>query len=474
MAKPKTDQSVVRNQAYKKSEFSIRERHNERLNESYYNADIVVDRKHMNIHFREHFRVDDTGEVVKESYAETFNRLLADGTISVKGLKTDGSAKVFDELVFDVNTDYFDRNGGYSYAISFFEEAYRCAVKEIGGEEYVLSAVMHADEKNVALSEELGRDVYHYHLHVVYIPVVDKEVLWTKRCKDLALVGTVKETIKQVSHSKKWPRFKADGKWVNSYSLLQDRYHDHMKNAGFIGFERGERGSTAEHVSTEEYKARKERERAAEYAAIAEQKQNEVNYLSVVAIEKQEEADQLDTDIAKKTKSSATLDKTVEKEQKRLTELQAKIAAEEKLVIEYEEIEKLGHKRGITGSVTVSGKMWTKILNLVKEALNSRNTIKNLNTEIKELKSDVKNATTALEKQKSAYAQLVNHVQPYLDAVKMFPLQVKETISQYLDMGRKQREQARLEQLQREQAAREQQKLHETQAPKRKRNDFEL
>ena len=78
-----------------------------------------------------------------ENYAETFERMLAEGVISTRGLKAD--AKVFDELVFDVNTDYFDRNGGYEYAKSFFEEAYRCAVKEIGGEEYILSAVMHAD-----------------------------------------------------------------------------------------------------------------------------------------------------------------------------------------------------------------------------------------------------------------------------------------------------------------------------------------
>ncbi len=39
-----------------------------------------------------------------------------------------------------------------------------------------------------------GRDVYHYHLHVVYIPVVEKQILWSKRCKDKALRGTVKET----------------------------------------------------------------------------------------------------------------------------------------------------------------------------------------------------------------------------------------------------------------------------------------
>ena len=58
----------------------------------------------------------------------------------------------------------------------------------IGGEQYILSAVMHADERNRGLSNALGQDVYHYHLHVVYIPVVEKKVL---RVPD-EIVGIVK------------------------------------------------------------------------------------------------------------------------------------------------------------------------------------------------------------------------------------------------------------------------------------------
>ena len=150
------DKSVVRNQGYQKKGISIRERHNERENETYYNSDIQLDKKHLNVYFKQS----------EKSYAETFDNMITAGTISTRGLKAD--AKVFDELVYDVNTDYFDRNGGYEYAKSFFEEAYKHAVSEIGGEEFILSAVMHADERNKALSEKLGRDVYHYHLHVVY------------------------------------------------------------------------------------------------------------------------------------------------------------------------------------------------------------------------------------------------------------------------------------------------------------------
>src|SRR5699024_11970653 len=111
----------------------------------------------------------------------------------------------------------------------------------------ILSAVMHADERHRALSAALGEDDYHYPLHVVYIPVVEKQVLWSKRCKDKSLVGTVKETLMQVSRSKKWaskpaldaegkPMLNARGKQIlkSSYSVLQDDFFHFMRSAGYL------------------------------------------------------------------------------------------------------------------------------------------------------------------------------------------------------------------------------------------------
>ena len=231
------DRSFVREEPLRRSSIGIRERHNERKNESYSNADVVPERSFMNIHFKQ----------PEASY---------------------------ERMVFDVNTRYFDEHGGYDYAKEFFAEAYRCAVGIVGGEQFIVSAVMHADERNRSLSQELGRDVYHYHLHVVYIPVVQKDILWSKRCKDPALRGTVKERINQISHSKKWrstrvldeqgkPLYDLEGKPLmeNSYSVLQDIFFDHMEDAGYHGFQRGERGSTAEHLSVLQFKTEKEQER---------------------------------------------------------------------------------------------------------------------------------------------------------------------------------------------------------------------
>ena len=134
----KINRCVVRNQAYRRDSFSIRERHNERKNMDYQNPDVVIDRAHLNVHFKS----------CPGTYEQEFNRMVNEGGISLRGLKSD--AKVFDELVFDVNSAYFENHGGYEYAKEFFAEAYRLAVREAGGEEYVLSAVLHADERNRA------------------------------------------------------------------------------------------------------------------------------------------------------------------------------------------------------------------------------------------------------------------------------------------------------------------------------------
>lgn len=220
------------------------QQHNEREKESYVNQDIVPERTRLNVHFKE-----PTG-----SYAEMFQKLKENGVISTRGLKED--AFLYGELVFDVNTAYFHNHGGYDFAKQFYTDAYKSAIEIVGGEQYILSAVMHADERNRAMSDALGQDVYHYHLHVVYIPVVEKQILWTKRCKDKSLVGTVKETIQQVSMSKKWdskpaldehgkPLLNANGKTVlrKSYSVLQDDFFAAMRKAGYDDVERGERGS---------------------------------------------------------------------------------------------------------------------------------------------------------------------------------------------------------------------------------------
>ena len=52
------------------------------------------------------------------------------------------NALKYGELLFDVNSAYFHNHGGYEYAKQFYADAYKAAVEIVGGEQYILSAVM--------------------------------------------------------------------------------------------------------------------------------------------------------------------------------------------------------------------------------------------------------------------------------------------------------------------------------------------
>ena len=257
----KTNYSVARVVTYTKQSIGKAERHNERKNKVYSNMNVDLEQTKNNVHYK----------TCNTTYNERIKELVDEGIVSLRGLKD--NAKVFDELILDINSDYFEKHGGYDFAKRFYEEAFHFAEKEYG-KDYIISAVMHADEQNIALTEEYGKPVYHYHLHVIALPVVKKEIKYSKRVKDKSLVGKVKETIMQVSHSKKWKSQKAldnegneilndKGKpvLIKSYSLLQDRFYKYMSDNGYKDFIRGEKGSTAEHLSDIEFKTKKEREK---------------------------------------------------------------------------------------------------------------------------------------------------------------------------------------------------------------------
>ncbi|MCL1821089.1 MAG: plasmid recombination protein [Oscillospiraceae bacterium] len=418
MAKTKVNSTVVRNAGYDKGGFSIRERHNERKNESYHNGDIVTERSELNINLLRRLHVDGT----PFTYQQSYEKMLAEGTIVERGLKPD--AKVFAELVFDVNTDYFEQNGGYDFAVKFYEEAFNLAIKEIGGTEYILSAVLHADERHSALSEQLGYDVYHYHLHVVYVPVVQKEILWSKRTKDKSLVGKVKEVIPQVSHSKKWPirvPVERDGKIinVNSYSLLQDRYNEHMRAAGY-DVERGERGSTREHLEVDEYK-----------------RQQEQKKLAVVSAQ-------------------------VEKKEARLDKLDAEIAVKEKAKATIKEVDGMGKPQTIGSGFIVTADELKKLKTLAKKSVNadkklaehiadSKKKIAALDEQITDLNLKLRDAQAEVNHWHREYKDLWNEVKDFIGAIRKFPARLKEFVSELFRPEREAAQRREQEQIQQSQ-----------------------
>jgi prefoldin subunit 5 len=401
----KTNFTVVRNEACPVTRVSVRERHNERKNENYFNGDVVPERSEMNVHFHRNFRPDGT----PESYQETIDRLLEEGTIVKRNFKP--KSAIIDELVFDVNTDYFERNGGYEFAKRFYEEAYRLAVKEVGDERYILSAVLHADERNKALSDALGHDVFHYHLHVVYVPVVRKEIKWTKRAGP-ELAGKVKAVIPQVNHTDKWPRIKVGRGYVNEYSKLQDRYHDHMKAAGFDGFERGERGSTAEHLDVLDFKIQQDERRL------------------------------------------EALDRQGEKKEARIEKLDAKLEVRQTKAATLDEINAMGHGLPLVPGVHFSDdeakrlkSLACKSIGIDKRAEEYRKNIAALNDEIRDMNSRVNqwrqsygSVVRERDSYKQNYDRLWAEVKPFIEAIRRFPRQLMDFIQKHLPLKNQNRE----------------------------------
>ena len=464
------DMSCARVKQCSAASIGATERHNERLNTDYANVNVVQERIPLNVHYRS----------PPSSYMETLRTMETAGTVSTRGLRKD--ATLFDEIIIDVNTMYFERNGGYEYAKKFYEEAYHFLEKKFGseyvvaavmhadeinkattsdlgkdvyhyhlhavvipvvdkdilwskrckdpalrkdatlfdeiiidvntmyfernggyeyakkfyeeayhflekkfGSEYVVAAVMHADEINKATTSDLGKDVYHYHLHAVVIPVVDKDILWSKRCKDPALRGTVRETIHQVSHSKKWasniplkdeqgqPVLRSNGKpkYRPSYSILQDELVAHMQEHGFTNFQRGELGSTRENLTSLQYQIEKDKERLANI-------------------------------------------------QERVEAAQTKYEAAWNVRKTESEIDDMG-KKTITGKYTVSKEDYKQLTALAKEGITSRQEIHKLNEDISLYKKQYIDCKYELRDTQSAYAALRRHCEPFLQALKYFP-----------------------------------------------------
>ena len=407
------DRTAARNVNLTASKIANAQRHNEREKESYTNPDIVPERLSYNFHFK-----TPTG-----SYSEMFEQMQAEGVISTRGLKDD--AKLYGELVFDVNSAYFYNHGGYEFARQFYADAYKAAVEIVGGEQHILSAVMHADERNRAMSEALGEDVYHYHLHVVYIPVVEKQILWSKRCKDKSLVGTVKETIMQVSSSKKWqskpsldengnPILTSKGKPVlkKSYSILQDDFFNAMRAAGYTDVQRGERGNTEEHLTVTQFKVQAEQERLETVTGlVAQAEQNLEN-----------------------TKAAA------EKQKKKLEVLQKETKAAKAAALTVQDIEAMGKKNALTGNVSLTPQ---ECDTLKKYAVNGI-AVKADNRRLKEKLASAEKTASIWKQRYEAlnekYQALKKKAQPYLDALEIASERVWAFLSSILARGKEQQE----------------------------------
>ena len=244
---------------------------------------------------------------------------------------------------------------------------------------------------------------------VVYVPVVEKQILWSKRCKDKALVGTVKETVMQVGRSKKWaskpllddagkPVLQKSGKPVlkKSYSVLQDDFFHYMRNAGYTDVERGERGSTEEHLTVTQFKVQREQERLDSLTAQADQKAQSL------------------------AKTSQTLSKKV----KELDAVQKKATLTKEALIHARDLDYIG-KRTFLGNYSLTEEEFSK---LKKQADHGYM----MDVENRRLKEELSTAKKEAVRWSNKYHDLWYDVKPYLDALHRAPELVRGFLEKIL------------------------------------------
>ena len=408
------DRTVARNQDLETpADVAKVQEHNEREKDSYSNQDIVPERTSLNVHFK----------APTDDYVKMFEQMEQDGVISTRGLKPD--AVKYGELIFDVNSAYFYNHGGYEFAKQFYADAYKAAAEIVGGEQYILSAVMHADERNRAMSEALGEDVYHYHLHVVYIPVVEKQILWSKRCKDESLRGTVKETITQVSRSKKWdskpvldedgnPMLNAKGKKIlkSSYSVLQDDFFNFMRNVGYTDVERGERGSTEEHLTVTQFKVQAEQQRL---EAVTGQ-------------------------VAQAEQSLENAKAATEKQKRKLEALQKETKTAKTLALTVQDIEAMGKKATFGNNITLTPDECRTLKDYAVSSFAEKAEKIKYKQKFEQAEKSAKTWKQRYDALHEQYQELKKKAQPFLDALEIASERVRAFLDVVLSRGKETQE----------------------------------
>ena len=408
------DRTVARNQDLETpADVAKVQEHNEREKDSYSNQDIVPERTSLNVHFK----------APTDDYVKMFEQMEQDGVISTRGLKPD--AVKYGELVFDVNSAYFYNHGGYEFAKQFYADAYKAAAEIVGGEQYILSAVMHADERNRAMSEALGEDVYHYHLHVVYIPVVKKQILWSKRCKDEALRGTVKEVITQVSRSKKWeskpvlgedgnPMLNAKGKKIlkSSYSVLQDDFFNFMRTAGYTDVDRGERGSTEEHLTVTQFKVQAEQQRL---EAVTGQ-------------------------VAQAEQSLENAKAATEKQKRKLKALQKETKTAKTLALTVQDIEAMGKKATFGNNITLTPDECRTLKDYAVSSFAEKAEKIKYKQKFEQAEKSAKTWKQRYDALHEQYQELKKKAQPFLDALEIASERVRAFLDVVLSKGKETQE----------------------------------
>ena len=227
----------------------------------------------------------------------------------------------------------------------------------------------------------------------------------------------------QVSSSKKWkskptldengnPMLTAKGKPIlkKSYSVLQDDFFNAMRTAGYTDLQRGERGSTEEHLTVTQFKVQAEQERLETVTGLVAQAEQDLEDAKAAA----------------------------DKQKKKLEVLQKETKAAKAAALTVQDIEAMGKKNALTGNVSFTPK---ECDTLKKYAVNSI-AAKADNRRLKEKLASAEKTASIWKQRYEAlnekYQALKKKAQPYLDALEIASERVRAFLSAILARGKEQ------------------------------------
>lgn len=213
----------------------------------------------------------------------------------------------------------------------------------------------------------------------------------------------------QVSRSKKWaskpmldesgkPVLQKNGKPVlkKSYSILQDDFFNFMRAAGYTDVERGERGSTEEHLTVTQFKVQREQERLDSLTAQIDQKEQHLTQTS----------------------------KALSKKEKELAVVQKKTVITKDALIHARDLDDIG-KRTFLGNYSLTE---DELSALKKQASHGYM----MEVENRRLKEELSAAKKEAARWSNKYHDLWYDVKPYLDALHLAPELVRSFLEKIL------------------------------------------
>ena len=219
------------------------------------------------------------------------------------------------------------------------------------------------------------------------------------KSKSREMLFWTKETIMQVSSSKKWqsqpaldengnPVLTAKGKPIlkKSYSVLQDDFFNAMRNAGYTDVERGERGSTEEHLTVTQFK------------------------------------------VAQESARLEILEAQVEKKEQQLQKIEQKTRVQKTTAISLAEIDGIGRKT-FTGKLELTPQEGETLKQLARKGVVS-------DAVISDLKQKLATARKDARIWKERYEKLLEQTKDFLAAVKRAPEKVRAFLDRILHSKR--------------------------------------